>query len=165
VAPLICYDALAPRYPLAAIRHGAELILTLSNDSWFDTGPGPHLHLVGAAFRSIETRRPQIRATNTGISAVIDATGEITQTIDVHRRDALVATVRPVRTTGTLLVLWGDWLGPTALVLGVLLVGARGGGSPHARARGDARAPARRVRRRRECEDGGREECDDGRWR
>ncbi|HLY39301.1 MAG TPA: apolipoprotein N-acyltransferase [Candidatus Binatia bacterium] len=123
VAPLICYDALAPRYPLAAVRRGAELIVTLSNDSWFDAGPGPHLHLVGAAFRSIETRRPQIRATNTGISAVIDATGEITQTIDIHRRDTLLATVRPVRTTRTLLLDWGDWLGPTALALGMLVVG------------------------------------------
>jgi apolipoprotein N-acyltransferase len=80
------------------------------------------MHLVGAAFRSIETRRPQIRATNTGISAVIDATGEITQTIGVHRRDTLVATVRPERTMRTLMLALGNWLGPTALAAGALLV-------------------------------------------
>jgi apolipoprotein N-acyltransferase len=123
VAPLICYDALEPRYALSAVRGGAELIVTLSNDSWFDTGPGPRMHLIGAAFRSIETRRPQIRATNTGISAVIDAAGEITETIGLRRRATLVGTVRPVRTTRTPMLLWGDWLGPTALVVGALLLG------------------------------------------
>src|SRR5215813_5950077 len=75
------------------------------------------------AFRSIETRRPQIRATNTGISAVIDATGEITETIGLHRRETLVGTMWPVRRTRTLMLLWGDWLGPAALVIGALLVG------------------------------------------
>src|SRR5262249_1318177 len=38
IAPLICYDVLDPRLALAAARRGAELILTLSNDSWFAAG-------------------------------------------------------------------------------------------------------------------------------
>ena len=79
VAPLICYDAVDPALAAAAVRRGAELIVTLSNDFWFRYGPAPHAHLVSAAFRSIETRRPQLRATNTGISGVITATGEIPQ--------------------------------------------------------------------------------------
>ena len=53
---------------------------------------------------------------------MIDATGEIIQTIALHRRDTLVATIRPVRTTRTLLLDWGDWLGPTSLALGLVLV-------------------------------------------
>src|SRR5262249_5356932 len=57
VAPLICYDALDARHALAAVRDGAELIVTLSNDSWFTVGDAAWLHLVGAAFRSVETRR------------------------------------------------------------------------------------------------------------
>ena len=47
VAPLICYDAVTPTLAIEAVRAGAELIVTLSNDAWFATGEGPHLHLVG----------------------------------------------------------------------------------------------------------------------
>ena len=93
VAPLICYDAVDPALVIAAVRRGAELIVTLSNDFWFRYGPAPHAHLVSAAFRSIETRRPQLRVTNTGISGVITATGEFLSTAGVHERATLVGTV------------------------------------------------------------------------
>jgi apolipoprotein N-acyltransferase len=121
-APLICYDAVDADYARAAVRKGAELIVTLSNDSWFDEGPGLRLHLVVSAFRSIETRRPQLRATNTGISAVISATGELLATAPAHERTAIVATVAPVRDANTLVLDWGDWFRPTALAVAVALL-------------------------------------------
>jgi len=124
VAPLICYDALDPRHALRAVRDGAEVIVTLSNDSWFTAGNAAWLHLVGAAFRSIETRRPQLRATNTGISAVISATGDVVSTADVHVRTALVGTVRPERRAWTALLAWGEWFGPSALAVGLLVLAA-----------------------------------------
>ena len=139
VAPLICYDAIEPRLAREAVRRGAELILTLSNDSWFDDGAGPLLHLVLSAFRSIETRRAQVRATNTGISAVITATGDLVSTAGVHERTVLAATVVPEPQASTLALVWGDWLGPTAAAAAlVLLVLGRGGVRPGNR-RGDAR--------------------------
>src|SRR5439155_1504677 len=124
IAPLICYDVLDPRLALGAARRGAELIVTLSNDSWFAAGPGPRLHLVGAAFLSIETRRPQLRATNTGISAVIAPTGEVLDALGVDQRGTLVATVRPEIRATTLMVAWGDWFGPSALGAGLVLLAA-----------------------------------------
>ena len=93
VAPLICYDAVVPELAIAAVREGAELIVTLSNDAWFATGEGPHLHLVVSAFRSLETRRSQVRATNTGISAIISPTGELLAVAGVHERGAIVASL------------------------------------------------------------------------
>jgi len=122
IAPLICYDVLAPGLVYAAARAGAELFVTLSNDSWFAAGKGPHLHLVGAIFRSIETRRPQVRATNTGISAVITATGEVVAVAGVGERATLAATVVPDGATTTILVAWGEWFGPTALAGGLALL-------------------------------------------
>src|SRR5262249_61639550 len=77
VAPLICYDALAPALAWRAVRDGAEMIVTLSNDAWFAGGPAPWLHLVGAAFRSIETRRPPVRATHPGSPPRVDASGAL----------------------------------------------------------------------------------------
>ena len=130
VAPLICYDVLDPRLALGAARRGAELIVTLSNDSWFAEGSGPRLHLVGAAFLSIETRRPQLRATNTGISAVIAPTGEVLDALAVDQRGTLVATVRPEIPVTTLMVVWGDWLGPTALGTSLVLLATAVAGRP-----------------------------------
>jgi apolipoprotein N-acyltransferase len=122
VAPLICYDVLAPALVHAAARAGAELFVTLSNDSWFASGEGPHLHLVGAAFRSVETRRAQVRATNTGISAIITAAGDVAATAGIDERATLVGSVVPDRKTTTVVVAWGDWFAPTALAGGIVLL-------------------------------------------
>lgn len=127
VAPLICYDVLDPGLARAATRAGADVIVTLSNDSWFQVGRGPELHLLGAAFRSIETRRPQVRATNTGISAVIDATGTLVVRAGTDARTTLVAGVTPERRVTTLVVRYGEWLNPlaTAVSVGLLLMAWR----------------------------------------
>jgi apolipoprotein N-acyltransferase len=123
VAPLICYDATRPELAIAAVQAGAELIVTLSNDAWFAAGEGPHLHFVVSAFRSLETRRSQLRATNTGISAVISPTGEVLAVAGVHERAALVAAVPAAPRSGTLMLAWGDWFGAFALAAGLVLLG------------------------------------------
>jgi apolipoprotein N-acyltransferase len=110
VAPLICYDALDPGLAAAAARAGARVIATLSNDSWFSAGAGPRLHLVQAAFRSIETRLPQVRSTNTGISAFIDASGEIVRASNVHERVALTGDLRPRAAAVLFAADGGRWL-------------------------------------------------------
>jgi apolipoprotein N-acyltransferase len=122
VAPLICYDVLDPELARESVRRGADVIVTLSNDSWFAFGSGAELHLLGAAFRSIETRRPQVRATNTGVSAVIDATGTLIASAGVDERTTLVATVVPERHRTTLVLLLGEWLNPCALALTVAIL-------------------------------------------
>jgi apolipoprotein N-acyltransferase len=124
VAPLICYDAVMPDLAIAAVREGADLIVTLSNDAWFSAGQGPNQHLAVSAFRSLETRRSQVRATNTGISAVITPTGELIAVAGVHERTALVASVPAGSRSGTLMLAWGDWFRPFALAVGLVLLAA-----------------------------------------
>jgi apolipoprotein N-acyltransferase len=125
VAPLICYEAIFPGYVAQAARQGAELIVTISNDSWFGTSAGPKLHLTLAAFRSIETRLPQVRATNSGISAYISPTGELVREVETGQRAAVLMTIPPTGHVATLMVAWGDWFGPTALISGVVLLVAQ----------------------------------------
>lgn len=124
VAPLICYESIFPAHAAEEARQGADLIVTLSNDSWFSGTPAPRQHLIFAAFRSIETRLPQVRATNSGISALIDATGEIVSQTPMSERATLAAAVPSAERVRTLAVAWGDWLGPTGLLagLGMLVV-------------------------------------------
>lgn len=123
--PLICYEAIFPGYVAAAAREGrgqgrpADLIVTLSNDAWFAGTPAPRLHLLLAAFRSIETRLPQVRVTNSGVSALIDATGEIRVATDMDQQVSLTVQVPTGASLGTLMVAWGDWFGPVALAAGL----------------------------------------------
>ena len=78
VQPLICYEALFPRFTAeAGARAGlrAEWILNVSNDAWFGATSGPWQHLNLASYRAIEEGLPMVRSTPTGISAVIDSRG------------------------------------------------------------------------------------------
>ncbi|HET6969814.1 MAG TPA: apolipoprotein N-acyltransferase, partial [Phenylobacterium sp.] len=74
VQPLICYEALFPRL---AQGPRPKWILNVSNDAWFGKGSGPLQHLNIASYRAIEQGLPIVRATPTGVSAIIDAEGRI----------------------------------------------------------------------------------------
>jgi apolipoprotein N-acyltransferase len=127
VAPLICYDAVDPVNVARAVRSGARLVVTLSNDSWLADGAGADLHFVVSVFRSIETRRPQVRATTTGISAIVTPLGDVVASAGVHARTTLVGSVAPVRDVTPLAVRWGNWIGPLGLAIALaLLLGGRG---------------------------------------
>ena len=121
-APLICYEAVYPAYVAEAARAGAQVLLTISNDTWFPDVRGPRLHLISAAFRSLETRLPQIRATNSGISALILPSGEIVSPTGFDARAALRLAVPRLGASGTLFTRWGDWLGGVSLGLAALLL-------------------------------------------
>jgi len=118
--PVICYEALFPDFVIGAARKGAELILNVTNDSWFGPYGEPQLHLALTAFRSIETRLPQLRATNTGISALILPNGDITHSSPIGAPQILNVSIPLVSRTQTLMLAWGDWFGRIALFIGFL---------------------------------------------
>jgi apolipoprotein N-acyltransferase len=81
VQVLICYEALFPGATRAGARRAGlrpAWILNISNDAWFGQGSGPLQHLNIASYRALEEGLPIVRATPTGVSAVIDAYGRIT---------------------------------------------------------------------------------------
>jgi apolipoprotein N-acyltransferase len=123
VLPLICLDAVAPQLAIDGARLGAQAIISLSNDAWFSAQPlGAQLHLSVAAFRSIETRLPQLRVTSNGHSAIIDPTGEVVVSTKMGDQAILVGELPIQDPPSTLMVRWGDWVGPTALVFLLLLL-------------------------------------------
>ena len=84
---------------------GAQAILGMSNDSWFTAHPlGARLHLTVAAFRSIETRLPQVRVTTNGLSAVIDDTGTVQARTAMGDQAVLTAFVHAQAPPPTLMV-------------------------------------------------------------
>ncbi|WP_116367286.1 apolipoprotein N-acyltransferase [Parahaliea mediterranea] len=77
VAPLICYEIAYPQQAAVAARN-ADLLLTVSNDSWFGDSIGPLQHLQMAQMRALENGRYVLRGTNNGVSAIINPQGHIT---------------------------------------------------------------------------------------
>jgi apolipoprotein N-acyltransferase len=80
VLPLICYESVFAR-DLRAAPGRAEMILLITNDAWFGKISGPYQHLAQGRLRSAEMGLPMVRVANTGISAMIDATGRVTASI------------------------------------------------------------------------------------
>lgn len=74
--PLICYESLYPGFT-STVGGRPGWIVNISNDAWFGRTSGPRQHLNLAAYRAIETGLPMVRATPTGISALIDPWGRI----------------------------------------------------------------------------------------
>ncbi|MFB9150698.1 apolipoprotein N-acyltransferase [Roseovarius ramblicola] len=75
--PLICYEGVFARDLLAAPAR-PDFLLLITNDAWFGRISGPYQHLAQARLRSAELGLPMIRVANTGVSAMIDATGRVT---------------------------------------------------------------------------------------
>lgn len=76
VAPYVCYEVVYPEMVARSARN-ADLLLTISNDSWFGKSIGPLQHLQMAQMRALENGRYMIRGTNNGVSAIIDQRGQI----------------------------------------------------------------------------------------
>ncbi|TXR53735.1 apolipoprotein N-acyltransferase [Reinekea thalattae] len=76
IAPVICYEAAYPNL-VRKLAKDANIISVVSNDAWFGDSIGPHQHLQITQMRAIENARPMVRATQNGISAIIDANGNI----------------------------------------------------------------------------------------
>jgi apolipoprotein N-acyltransferase len=78
--PLICYEAVFPQ-DLNNAPERANFILQITNDAWFGARSGPYQHLAQARMRAIEQGLPLLRAANTGVSAVIDPRGRVTESL------------------------------------------------------------------------------------
>ncbi|NCF28581.1 MAG: apolipoprotein N-acyltransferase [Gammaproteobacteria bacterium] len=72
----VCYE-IAFGNEIAKALPEAALLVTVSNDAWFGTSIGPHQHMQIARARALETGRYLLRATNTGITAIVDPDGVI----------------------------------------------------------------------------------------
>ena len=94
----ICYEDAFGNEMIQALPEAAYL-LNASNDAWFGRSLAPHQHLQIARMRALETGRYLLRATNTGISAIIGPRGEVVKHSPLLELDVLSGEIKPM--TGT----------------------------------------------------------------
>lgn len=74
---LICYESIFPELAQARVAAGANVLVNISNDAWFGRSAAPRQHLELAVLRAVEQNRFLLRATNTGITALVDPRGRV----------------------------------------------------------------------------------------
>lgn len=93
LAPIICYESIYGEFVTDYVKKGANFLGIMTNDSWWGVTEGHKQLLSYAKLRAIETRREIARAANSGISAHINAKGEITADTFYGDQTALFAKV------------------------------------------------------------------------
>jgi apolipoprotein N-acyltransferase len=90
IAVFICYEAIFPQLVRRLVPDGPGVLVNISNDAWFGDSSAAAQHLEMARLRAIENRRFLLRATNDGITAVIDPNGRVIARLPRHRSAALL---------------------------------------------------------------------------
>ncbi|HFD12750.1 MAG TPA: apolipoprotein N-acyltransferase [Crenotrichaceae bacterium] len=114
----ICYEDSYPSENLSGLPEAAYIV-NVSNDAWFADSIAPHQHLQHARMRSLETGRYTLRATNNGITAIIDPSGRVIKQLPQFIPAVLKARVQGMK-SATPYVRIGDT--PVLLSLFVLIV-------------------------------------------
>ncbi len=90
--PLVCYEIIFPDEMTGDITE-AGAILNITNDAWFGNTPGPYQHFQQARVRAVETGLPLIRDANSGISAIVNAHGQIVAGLGLNETGFIDATL------------------------------------------------------------------------
>ena len=120
IAPFICYEVVYPEFA-ASLAAKSDLLLTVSNDTWFGTSIGPLQHLQMAQMRALEAGRWMIRATNNGVTGLINPFGKITEQIPQFERGVLYGEVTPMHQL-TPYLRWRSW--PLLVLSGLIFLWA-----------------------------------------
>jgi len=115
----ICFESTFPGPSRQLTQNGAQLLITVTNDAWFDESSELAAHFSCAVFRAIENRRWVIQSANGGISGIISPTGRIVASRD---SEGIITEEVAMHAGVSLYTRWGDWI--VLLVAGLLVGGS-----------------------------------------
>lgn len=117
---LVCYEAIFPEEARLRVRHGAQVLINVTNDAWYGKSPAPWQHLQAARARAVEMGRYLLRAANTGITAVIAPDGKVVRALPWFTQGVLVGEFR-LSDAQTPYLSWGD-RGLFVMIASLLLI-------------------------------------------
>ena len=118
----ICYEGLFDLFSKNLSEKGADIIVNITNDAWFGWWYQPYQHFYMTLARGIELRKPIIRSTKTGISAVMDAKGDIIAQSPIRKTWAQTVSVPySKKTSPTIFEKWGYCINKIFLIFMFLL--------------------------------------------
>ena len=120
-ATFICYEATFPGEVRRFTAGGAQLLINISNDSWFGRSSAPAQHLMMARVRAVENRRWLLRDTNNGYTVSVDPYGRIVAALAPDIRGQLDAPY-DFRDDMTLYARTGNWLPWLCLIVSTLIL-------------------------------------------
>lgn len=103
----ICYEDLFPEISRSFTRQGADFLVNLTNDGWYERSSAVYQHFDFSRFRAIENRRTMVRATNTGVTGFFGPTGEVIAKAPVFEEAILTADI-PLGGPTSLYTRYGD---------------------------------------------------------
>jgi apolipoprotein N-acyltransferase len=122
IATIICFESMFGAEVRSLVRDGAELIVVSTNNRSYRRSANSEQHLAAAQIRAVETGRPVLQAAISGISAVVEADGEVVDRQPLLENGVVQGTIR-TRGGTTAYVRFGEWVlwGSGLVVLGSLL--------------------------------------------
>lgn len=118
IGGIICFESIFPNIVRSSVNEGAELIVLVSNDSWFKDSSAVYQHHKQAIMRAVENNRYIVRAANTGISSFIDNKGRVIEETELLKEEVINSKVTMISkktiysVVGDIIVLFGFiWLG------------------------------------------------------
>jgi len=118
---LICFEVIFPR--VVRQMRDARFLVNITNDAWFGRTPAAEQHLSMAAMRAVEFRMPIVRSANTGISAIIEATGAVRLRSPLFEKWRMAATVTPRKGGPTFYARTGDAFAIACLLMTLAVAG------------------------------------------
>lgn len=109
--PLICYEDIIPGFISGFDHQRADFLVNVTNDVWFGKSSASHLHKQVARPRTVEYRKPLVRALNSGSSQIIDAAGRtISRETGLYTREYINVTLHlPAKPPVTVYSIYGNW--------------------------------------------------------
>lgn len=128
IGGLVCYEDLFPEISREHVRKGANILAVITNDAWYGRTSAAFQHVAIAVFRAVENRRWMIRSANSGVSAVIDASGRVLSQTGIFEEGMIVSNVKlgnietPYTKTGD----WFAWACLTVFVAILSVISSKG---------------------------------------
>lgn len=116
IGALICFESVFGPLVRHTVRDGAEVLIVSTNNRSYRRSGNSAQHVQSGQMRAAETGRAVVQAAISGISAVIDPRGVVTERTELFERTTMSARI-PVRTGQTPYVRWGAWILPVSAVV------------------------------------------------